>query len=105
MKTKARISLPLEQLKSFSEKWKVRELSLFGSVLREDFHNESDIDVMVDFKPDANASLFDLVAMEEELRSIFERKVDLVTRKSVESSPNYIRRHEILQSVETVYVA
>ncbi|MBM3299134.1 MAG: nucleotidyltransferase domain-containing protein [Deltaproteobacteria bacterium] len=105
MRTKARIELPLEQLESFSVRWRVQELSLFGSVLRDDFDSESDIDILVDFKPEAGISLFDLVTMEEELRSIFDRKVDLVTRKSIEASPNYIRRREILASVETVYVA
>jgi predicted nucleotidyltransferase len=75
---KARISLPLATLESLCRKWKVLELALFGSVLREDFSPESDVDVLVTFDPEATWSLWDLMRMREELESLLGRKVDLV---------------------------
>ncbi len=67
--------------------------------------NPSDIDVLVVFKDDARPTLFDLVSMEESLQEIFGRKVDLVTRKEIESSPNYIRRKAILDTAQVIYAA
>ena len=81
------------------------EFCLFGSVLRDDFRPDSDVDVLVTFAPDARYSLFDLVHIEEELREILRRNVDLVERKAVERSENYIRRKHILGSLEAIYVA
>lgn len=80
------------------------ELHLFGSVLREDFGPESDVDVLVTFSPEATWGLFDLVRMEEELSRLFGRKVDLVERPAVERSENYLRRESILSSIEPLYV-
>ncbi|MCG2794629.1 MAG: nucleotidyltransferase domain-containing protein [Actinomycetia bacterium] len=105
MKAKAKVKLPLEQIEAFAKRWRIQELALFGSVLRHDFGPDSDIDVLVSFEQDAHVDLFDLVRMEEELKGIFGRAVDVVTIESVESSRNYIRRREILQSAETVYVS
>ncbi|MCL4492003.1 MAG: nucleotidyltransferase family protein [Nitrospirae bacterium] len=102
---KAHIELPKDKLDVFCQKWKVRELSLFGSVLRGDFNAESDIDVLVTFSNDADRTLFDLVRMENELKEIFGRPVDLVSRRGIEMSRNYIRRKAILGSAETVYAA
>src|SRR5262245_50451704 len=104
MKT-ANIELPAEAIAAFCRRWKVSELALFGSVLRDDFRPESDVDVLVTFTPDAQWGLFDLVRMESELAAIAGRKVDLVERSSVEQSKNYIRRRHILNSAEPVYVA
>lgn len=94
-----------ELIERFCRKWKVAELALFGSVLRPDFGPESDVDVLVSFAPDAEWSIFDLMEMEEELSAIFGRKVDLVERRAVERSENYIRRRQILSTAEPVYVA
>jgi predicted nucleotidyltransferase len=101
----AKARLPLGGIEAFSKRWEIGEFALFGSVLRDDFGPASDIDVLVTFKPHAHVDLFDLVQMEEELKAIFGRGVDVVTRQSVESSRNYIRRREILESAETVYVS
>ena len=101
----ARIVLDQERLEAFCRKWDVAELSLFGSVLRDDFRPDSDVDVLVSFAEGARRSLFDLVAMEEELRGILGRDVDLVERKAVERSENYLRRRRILRSAEPLYVA
>lgn len=100
-----RIDLPREKIAEFCRRWKVRELSLFGSVLRDDFRHDSDVDVMVDFEPGAKRSLFDLVSMMDELKEIFGREVDLLTRRAVEQSRNYIRRKAILSSREVVHVS
>jgi hypothetical protein len=94
-----------KQVADFCRRWRITELGLFGSVLREDFGPQSDIDVLVSFAPEARWSLFDLVTMQEELKAILGREIDLVERKAVERSENYIRRRHILQSVEPIYVA
>jgi hypothetical protein len=102
---RSNIDIPKERIREFCRRWKIEEFSLFGSVLREDFRPNSDIDVLVTFARDAHWGLFDLGRMEDELRGIFNRDVDLVTRRSVEESPNAIRRDHILMNTETVHVA
>ena len=103
--TEVRIIIPQEQVKAFCLGWKITELALFGSVLRDEFRPTSDVDVMVTFNESATWSLLDLVHMQEELAKILGRGVDLVERQAVEQSENYIRRRHILQSLEPVYVA
>jgi predicted nucleotidyltransferase len=89
----------------FCRRHRIRELSLFGSATRDDFGPESDVDVLVDFAPDAKPTLGEIVTMGEELSALFGRPVDLVDRVSVERSRNYIRRKHILRDVQPVYVA
>lgn len=96
------IQVPLEQIEAFCRKWKVKEFSLFGSVLRPDFRADSDIDVLVELEPDAPWSLFEWVEMIEELKGLFGREVDLVDKTAIR---NPFRRHEILGSREVVYAA
>ncbi len=93
------------QLAAFCDRWKVRELAIFGSALREDFGPDSDVDLLVTFQPEARWGLFDHFRMERELVERLGREVDLVTLRSVESSPNWIRRREILQTARTIYAA
>jgi uncharacterized protein len=97
------IELPMEKIAEFCERWHINELALFGSVLRADFRPDSDVDVMVVFDPKAHPSLFDLTYMEDELKVIFQRDVDLVTRKGIETSRNYLRRQAILSSTQVIY--
>ena len=92
-----------EEIISFCERWQVTQLAVFGSALREDFGPDSDVDLLVSFEEDARHTLFDMVRMEEELKTIFGREVDLVSRRGIESSPNYLRRKAILESAELVY--
>ena len=99
------IILPKKEIVDFCKKWGVREFSLFGSVLRDDCRPDSDVDVLVDFKPGVARTLFDLVSMTDELKAIFRREVDLLTRNAVENSENYIRRKAILASLEVVYAS
>ena len=80
-------------------------MAFFGSVLRDDFGPDSDVDVLVRFHPETRHTLFDMVTMEEELKRILGRKVDLVSRRGIEMSRNYIRRKAILGSAEVIYAA
>jgi len=100
-----KIRLSEDALKAFCQHWKVKEMSLFGSVLREDFRPDSDIDVMVSFQEDAGWGLLELVRMKRELKALLRREVDLLTRKSIKQSPNWIRQQEILSTAQVVYVA
>lgn len=101
----ARIELPLEQIADFCHRWQISEFALFGSVLRDDFRPDSDVDVLVSFAPESHWGLFALYEMEQELKTIFGRKVDLVSRRGIEASRNYIRRKAILASAQVVHVA
>ncbi len=101
----ARVPISQEAIADFCERWQVEELALFGSVLRDDFGSDSDIDVLAKFDEAAHHTLFDMDRMEEELRGIFGRDVDLVGWRGVESSRNYIRRRAILDAAETIYTA
>ncbi|MCX5963753.1 MAG: nucleotidyltransferase domain-containing protein [Cyanobacteria bacterium] len=97
------IELPKSKIVEFCDRWNIIEFSLFGSILREDFRSDSDIDIMVEFHPEAHPSLFDLSYMEDELKILFQRDVDLVTRKGIETSRNYLRRKVILSSAQVIY--
>ena len=99
----ARIEIPSERIAAFCERWSITKLALFGSVLRDDFGPDSDIDVLAGFDEAARHTLFDMDRMEEELEAIFGRDVDLVSWRGVERSPNPLRRKAILQSAELVY--
>ena len=99
-----KIRIP-DDLDDFCKRWKVAKLAVFGSVLREDFRPESDVDFLVDFAPDAQWSLLDLVRMENELQELIGRPVDLVERSAIDRSENYIRRRNILANTETLYDA
>ena len=91
------------RISEFCHKWKVIECSLFGSVLADNFGPDSDVDVLVAFAPEARWSLLDMVEMREELQEIFGRSVDLLTRRAVERSHNWIRRRAILENAECIY--
>lgn len=97
------IELPQAEIVQFCQRWKIEEFYLFGSVLRDDFRPDSDIDVMVQFAADARWG-FEIVQMKRELEEIFGRKVDLLTKKSIEKSENWIRRKEILGTARAIYV-
>jgi uncharacterized protein len=94
-----------EVLSRFCERWKIQELALFGSVLRDDFKPESDVDVLVTFGTDADWSLLDHVRIQKDLEALLGREVDLVSRRGIERSANWIRRQAILDTAETIYAA
>lgn len=97
------ITLPQQKIEKFCQKWKIKELALFGSVLRENFDaEESDIDVLITFMPGVVWG-WDLVEMKDELEAIFGRKVDFLEKKVVEKSKNPYRRDAILNTHEVIY--
>ena len=98
-----RIKIPTQAVAEFCKKWKVVECSVFDSVLRDDFRPDSDVDVLVRFAPNAGHTLFDLVQMQDELRGLLGREVDLVEKTAIEHSRNYLRRKAILGTAEVVY--
>ncbi|PZO46360.1 MAG: nucleotidyltransferase [Phormidesmis priestleyi] len=97
------IALPIEKIAEFCHRWQVTEFALFGSVLRDDFRADSDIDVMVEFQPEAHPMFSTLDRMEADLKVIFGRDVDLITRQGIVTSRNYLRRQEILSSAQVIY--
>jgi predicted nucleotidyltransferase len=96
------IPLPVDGIADFCRRWKVTELALFGSVLRADFDDASDVDVMVTFSDEATWSALDLVAAADELAELLGRRVDLVEKSALR---NPFRRHAILHSAQVVYAA
>lgn len=97
------VALDRSLLAGFCRRWGVSELAVFGSAVREDFRPDSDLDVLVSPSPGVVWSLLELADMRDELASLAGRPVDLVVRRAVERSPNWIRRREILESAEIVY--
>ena len=96
------IDIPMDKVVDFCRKWKIAEFSLFGSVLRDDFRPESDVDVLVEFEPGAPWSLWDWIDMIDELKAAFGRDVDLVSKGGLR---NPFRRHAIMSSREIIYAA
>jgi predicted nucleotidyltransferase len=91
------------EIAAFCKRWKIRELALFGSALRDEFRPDSDLDILVTFTPDADWSLLDHIQMQLELEKLFGRSVDLISKRALERSPNRIRREEILKTAHIVY--
>lgn len=98
-----RLGIDFDQLEAFCQQYDIAELALFGSVLRDDFNEESDIDLLVSYKATARRGLLEKVRMLEELRKLFRRKVDLVSKKAIANSQNWIRRRNILESAQVIY--
>ena len=98
----AQIDVPLHQIEAFCKRWKVREFSLFGSVLRDDFRPDSDVDVLLSFEPNDPWSYWDWPEILDDLVAIFGRKVDLVEKEALK---NPYRRSEILRTRQVVYAA
>lgn len=102
---KAKLAVPQKQIIEFCKKWNVKELSLFGSALTDNFNKDSDIDILVTFGEESQHTLFDFVHMETELEKLFGCDVDLVSKRGLEHSKNSIRRDTILNSAELLYAA
>ena len=102
---KKRFSIPRKKVADFCKRWNVTEFSIFGSALRGDFKPDSDVDVLVSFAPGTGVTLFDMVQMQDELKQIFKRDVDLISKKGLETSRNYLRRKAILESARAIHVA
>jgi uncharacterized protein len=100
--TSARIEIPVAEIAAICRKWRIEEMSVFGSALRDDFNEGSDIDLLVRFEKNAGWSLFDWMEIAEEFEAAFGRKVDLVAESGLR---NPFRRREILATREIVYAA
>ena len=100
--TSTEIVLQEDKIEDFCQRWKITEFALFGSVLRDDFRPDSDVDVLVSFAEDAGWNLIDWVDMREEIESILGREVDLVEKNALR---NPFRRHTILRTKEVIYAA
>ena len=96
------IEIPKDRIAEFCRTYRIHRLSLFGSVLRDDFRADSDVDVLVEFEADARHSLFDLMHLQDELEGILGRSVDFVQERGL---VNPSMRQEILSTREVVYAA
>jgi hypothetical protein len=96
------INLDPQHLADFCRKWKIAELSLFGSVLRDDFGPESDVDFLVTFEPNDQWSLWDLNLMQSQLEGLIGRKADLIEKKSIR---NPYFRDRVLSTHRVLYAA
>ena len=99
------VSFPKDALSDFCEQHGITRLAIFGSALGDDFGPDSDIDILVEFAPGCVPGLIRLAGMEMELERLLDREVDLLTRKEIEQSRNYIRRKSILETAEVIYAA
>ena len=95
-------NIPADKIAEFCRKWKVVEFALFGSILRDDFRPDSDVDVVIELAEGAPWSLFEWVDMIEELKALFGREVDLVEKSAIS---NPFRRRAILANREVLYAA
>lgn len=99
------VDIPKDKIVDFCLRWRIVEFAIFGSTLREDFRPSSDIDVLVTFEAGVHWGFPQWLEMTRELEALFGRRVDLVERRLVEQSKNYIRRKHILSHLEQIYVA
>jgi len=91
----------MEEIAEYCRRNGIKRLRAFGSVLRDDFTPESDVDLLVAFEPDAGIGLFDFVRIKQELGDLLGREVDLVSEKGISK---YIR-DEVMAEAEVLYVA
>ena len=94
---------PLEAIEQFCERWQIIEFALFGSVLRDDFRSDSDIDVLVTFAPDFQRGFNETIQIKQELEALMGRKVDLLIKGAIARSSIWLRRRNILESAEVIY--
>ena len=96
---RTRIDLPKDEIAAFCRRNRIRRLSVFGSVLRDDFTTDSDVDVLVEFEPDARVGLITLAGMEIELSRLLGHKAEIHTVKGL--NPQF--RDEVLGAAEVQY--
>ncbi len=100
--TQPQINIPMDKIRDFCRRWKIVEFALIGSVLRDDFRPDSDIDILLSFEENAGWSLYDVVDMKDELKTLFGREVDLVEKEAIR---NPYRRRTMLTDKEVLYAA
>jgi len=96
-------TIPMDKIVQFCQRWKIRELALFGSALRDDFGPDSDLDILVTFAADAEWGLFDHIKMQQELQALLQRNVDLISKRALARSQNWLRRQEILSTAQVLF--
>jgi len=94
-----------QRLNEICSNYAIKELALFGSALRSDFSSESDIDLLVEFKPDSGISLFDIVDLKNEFEMLFGREVDIVSKNAIKKSRNHLKRKGILENYKIIYAS
>ena len=103
VKIMSHIEIPIECIAELCDRWQITEFALFGSVLRDDFRPDSDIDVLVSFAPTAQRGLTETLQIRDELEALFGRPVDLLVKAAIERSDNGLRRQNILNAARVVY--
>uniref|UniRef100_B8HLU7 DNA polymerase beta domain protein region n=1 Tax=Cyanothece sp. (strain PCC 7425 / ATCC 29141) TaxID=395961 RepID=B8HLU7_CYAP4 len=98
-----RLGLSSQDVATFCQQWGIIKMALFGSILRNDFRADSDIDLMITFAPNARQGLLTLAKIKHELESRLNRSIDLVPEASIQMSDNWLRQREILSSAQTIY--
>lgn len=96
------LSIDETTIKEIASRYRIKELSVFGSCIRDDFHASSDVDIVIEFFNSKEISLFDLMDIQEYLEAKLSRKVDIVEPKGIR---NPIRKKIIMESKEILYVA
>lgn len=98
-----RLNISSNDISVFCQRWGISAMALFGSILRDDFTKQSDIDILLTFEPNARQGLLTLVKIKHELEEQLHRPVDITIKESIETSENWIRRREILTTAQTIY--
>jgi predicted nucleotidyltransferase len=99
------VDFPDQQIEALCRRWRIRSLAVFGSTARSTSNPDSDVDFLVTYSPDARWTLLDEIALQDELAALLHRPVDLVSRRAVDASENWLRRESILKSARTIYAA
>jgi predicted nucleotidyltransferase len=97
-----RIEAPQKAIEAFCRKWKITELALFGSVLRDDFRPDSDVDVLIAFAEDSHWSLYDILDIQDELKTMLGHEIHITEKPAMR---NPFRRYEILRTAQVIYAA
>lgn len=92
------LTVSINQIQAFCQRWHITEFALFGSVLRDDFRPDSDIDILVTFDSNFQRGLTETLQMRDELQALFDRQVDFIIKAAIERSENWLRRRNILES-------
>ena len=98
-----RLGVSQKAIAEFCQRWYIIEFAVFGSVLREDFHPDSDIDILVTFAPEVKRGLTETLQMQDELKVMFHREIDFIVKTALEKSQNWLRRQTILDSAQVIY--
>jgi predicted nucleotidyltransferase len=98
-----RLGLSMPEITQFCQHWQIIELALFGSILKEEFRDDSDIDLLLDFSPEAQQGLLTLAKIKHQLEAYSGRQIDIALKQSIENSENWIRRNEILKTAQVIY--